>query len=133
MRLVPRLNIAQKLPFALAGAALLASAIVGIGAYLIAANTVTALTEDKLATLAAERAHVLSSVWTDMRDDLLITAASGNTASALANLVIGWDNIGQDQTAVLQDAYITKNPNGEEERDLVAFRRRAGRAHAPPG
>src|SRR6185369_4896499 len=85
MRLVPRLKISQKLPFAIAGAALVASMTIGIGAYLIAAKTVTSMTEDKLATVALERARELTDLLKDTRDDLLITAASGNTTSALAN------------------------------------------------
>ena len=57
MRLFPRLKIAQKLPIVVAGAALIASAVIGVGRYLIAANTVTAMTEDKLRTVAAQRAN----------------------------------------------------------------------------
>jgi methyl-accepting chemotaxis protein len=117
MNLVPRLRISQKLPVAIAGAALVASAIIGIGAYLIAANTVTTLTEEKLSTVAAERARGLSNMLEEMRDDLLVTAASGNTTSALANLVIGWDQIAKDQTAVLQKAFIADNK--AESRDML--------------
>src|SRR5689334_1178064 len=118
MNLVPRLRISQKLPVAIAGAALVASVIIGIGAYLIAANTVTSLTEDKLSAVAAERARGLSGMLEQMRDDLLVTAASGNTTSALANLVIGWDQIAKDQTAVLQKALIADN--NAESRDMPA-------------
>ena len=52
MSLLPRLKIAQVLPIALAGTALVASAAIGLGAYLIAAQTVTTMTEDKLSTVA---------------------------------------------------------------------------------
>ena len=44
MPLLLRLKIAQKLPLVVAGAALLASAAIGLGAYGIAANTVSTLT-----------------------------------------------------------------------------------------
>ena len=40
MAMLPRLKIAQKLPLVVVGAAFLACACVGIGAYLVSANTV---------------------------------------------------------------------------------------------
>lgn len=119
MRLLPRLKIAQKLPVVVAGAALIASAIVGVLSYGISAGTVTALTEDKLSTVAAERAKQLTDLLQATKDDLLVTAASANTVSALANLVIGWDQMGTDQTKVLQQAFITNNPNPEDDRDKL--------------
>ena len=85
MSLMPRLKIAQTLPIVVAGVALIASATVGIGAYLISANTVTSMTEEKLATVAMEQARQLTALLQATKDDLLITAASGNTVSALAN------------------------------------------------
>ncbi|MEO9228480.1 MAG: methyl-accepting chemotaxis protein [Devosia sp.] len=119
MNILPRLNIAQKLPIVVAGAALIASATVGVLSYGIGAATVTTLTEDKLSTVAAERTRELTALLQGTKDDLLVTAAAGNTSSALANLVIGWDQIGTDQTKILQQAFITNNPNPEESRDLL--------------
>ena len=83
MRLLPRLKIAQKLPVVVAGAALVASAIVGVLGYEISANTVTALTEDKLSTVAAERAAQVTQLLQATKDDLLVTAASASTVSAM--------------------------------------------------
>jgi methyl-accepting chemotaxis protein len=119
MPLLLRLKIAQKLPLVVAGAALLASAAIGLGAYGIAANTVSTLTEDKLRTVAAQRAQMLESLYQATKSDLLVTAASTGTVSSIANLVIGWPQIGPDPTAILKDAFITKNPNPADERGLL--------------
>jgi methyl-accepting chemotaxis protein len=119
MSLLPRLRIAQTLPIVVAGVALIASATVGIGAYLIAASTVTSMTEDKLATVATEQARQLTALLQSTEDDLTITAASGNTISALANLSAGWGQITPDPGKVLRDAFVTNNPNPEGKRDLM--------------
>src|SRR3569833_127256 len=119
MTLLPRLKIAQKLPVVVAGAALVASAIVGLLAYGISANTVTTLTEDKLSTVAAERAAQLTQLLQATKEDLLVTAASASTVSTIQNLVIGWDQMGPDVTKILQAAFIDKNPNPEDERDKL--------------
>ena len=67
MKLLPSLKIAQKLPIGVAGAALIASAVIGVGAYFIAANTVTAMTADKLVTVAAGRSRRLKIDWLPSR------------------------------------------------------------------
>jgi methyl-accepting chemotaxis protein len=118
MSFLPRLKIAQTLPLAVAGAALVASATIGMGAYLIAASTVTSMTEDKLATVSKERAQQLTQLLQSTKDDLLITAASGATISGLANLSAGWGQI-TDAPTTLRDAYVTNNPNGEGKRDQL--------------
>ncbi|HEY9009380.1 MAG TPA: methyl-accepting chemotaxis protein [Devosia sp.] len=119
MKLLPRLKISQKLPVVVAGAALIASAVVGLGAYLIAANTVTTMTEDKLRTVAAQRVTALENLLHGIKSDLIVTAASGGTVSAIQNLAAGWPQIGDDPTAILKDAFIAKNPNAADQRDLL--------------
>ena len=119
VKLLPKLNIARKLPIVVAGAALIASAIIGIGSYLIASNTVTAMTEDKLRTVAAQRADALGGFLAAIKSDLLVSAASTGTISSIGNLAIGWPQLGDDPTAVLKDAFITRNPNPADQRDLL--------------
>lgn len=119
MTILPRLKIAQKLPLLVAGAALLASAIVGVMSYAISASTVTSLAEDKLRTVAQSRATALEDLLQSVKSDLLVTASSGGTLSAIQNLVIGWPQVGADPTAVLKDAFITKNPNPADQRSLL--------------
>src|SRR5690606_19547621 len=110
---------AQKLPLVVAGAALVASAILGVSAYFIAASTVTAMTEDRLRTVAIGRAHALEDMLEGIKSDLLITASSSGTVSALGNLAIGWPQIGADPAAVLREAFITNNPHPAEEREKL--------------
>ena len=119
MRILPKLKVAQKLPLVVVGAALLASAIIGTGAFVISANTVAKMTEEKLGLIATERAAALETRLNTIKADLLVTAASGGTISAIQNLAVGWPQIGEDPRSVLHDAFIDKNPNGAEERDLL--------------
>ena len=85
MKLFPRLKIAQKLPIVVAGAALIASAVIGVGAYLIAANTVTAMTADKLVTVVEGRSRALEDRLAAIRTDLKATATSvGRKSIAVA-------------------------------------------------
>jgi methyl-accepting chemotaxis protein len=110
VKLFPQLKFAQKLPLIALGAALLAGASIGVGSYIISADTVTALTEEKLSAVAAERARELDNFLASAREDLLVTASSA--ASSLANLVAGWDQM-KDQTAELQKAFVTNNPEAD--------------------
>ena len=57
MGLFPNLKIAQKLPLAVLGSALLVSAGVGIASYLIGSATVDQMSQRQMATVAAERAN----------------------------------------------------------------------------
>ena len=100
MKILPRLKMAQKLPLVVAGAALLASATVGILSYGIGASTVTAMTEDKLRTVAVSRAQALEDVLQSVKDDLLVTASSGGIVSGIQNLVVGWAPVGADGGAL---------------------------------
>jgi methyl-accepting chemotaxis protein len=121
VKLFPRLKIAQKLPIVVAGAALIASAVIGVGAYLIAANTVTAMTADKLVTVVEGRSRALEDRLAAIRTDLKATATSANTASALANMEMNWAMIGADPAAIARDAFITNNPNPPDQRDALDF------------
>jgi methyl-accepting chemotaxis protein len=115
VKLFPTIRIAQKLPLAVVGAALVASAAIGIGSYLISASTVTAMTEDKLRTVAQQRANELTAFFSETASDLLVTA-SGSAANALSNLVIGWDQMGENITAQMHEAFIANNPHEPEQR-----------------
>ena len=116
---VLRLKIAQKLPLVVAGAALVASVIVGVVGYVVSSQTVTAMTEDKLRTVAATRAAALEDLLKSVRSDLLVTAASGGTVSAIQNLMIGWSQLGTDPATTLRTAFITNNKNPPDQRDLM--------------
>lgn len=119
MSLLPRLKIAQTLPLVVAGVALIASVTIGLGAYVVAAATVTAMTEDKLSTVASERAREVRAFLESTKADLLVTAASASTTAGLANLSEGWAQVAGNAATVLRDGYVTNNPNPEEQRDRL--------------
>ena len=119
MKFVPRLRIAQKLPLVVVGVALLALASVGIGAYLVAAQTVVGMTKDKLQTLAQLRASELQGLYQGVSQDLVATAASATTISAINELGIGWGSLNGNETAQLQKAFITDNPNPVGKKQLL--------------
>ncbi|MEO5804898.1 methyl-accepting chemotaxis protein [Devosia sp.] len=118
MKIIPQLKIAQKLPLAVVGVALLACMAVGVGSYWVSAGTVSRMTEEKLGTVAQERGRELSEFLKSVHDDLVVTAASNTTASSLANLGMGWDQM-KDQAATLQKAFIEANPNPADQRGLL--------------
>jgi methyl-accepting chemotaxis protein len=119
MKILPRLKMAQKLPLVVAGAALLASMTVGFLSYSAGASTVTALTEDKLRTMAVSRARAIEDLLKSVKDDVLATASSGGIVSGIQNLVLGWALVGADDGAVARKAFITDNPNPADQRELL--------------
>jgi methyl-accepting chemotaxis protein len=119
MPFVSKLKIAQKLPAVVVGVALLSLACVGIGAYVVSSQTVVALTGAKLQSIAVERAQELQRAFETVRNDLVVTAASQTTATALRDFGTGWSQLDAGtQTATLQKAYITDNPNPAGKRQL---------------
>jgi methyl-accepting chemotaxis protein len=119
MKILPRLKLAQKLPLVVAGAALLASITVGVLSYIAGASTVTALTEDRLRTMAVSRAQGLETLLQSVKDDLLATASSGGIVSGIQNLVLGWAQVGADNGAAARKAFISDNPNPADSRELL--------------
>ncbi|HEX4297847.1 MAG TPA: methyl-accepting chemotaxis protein, partial [Devosia sp.] len=80
---------------------------------------VIGLTQGKLQAVADERARELRHFYEGVRDDLIVTAASATTAAALRDFGTGWQQLGDSgQTAILQKAYITDNPNPAGSREL---------------
>ena len=119
MNILPRLKMAQKLPLVVAGAALIASMTVGMLSYVAGADTVTALTEDRLRTMAVSRAQGLEKLLQSVKDDLLATASSGGIVSGIQNLVLGWAQVGADNGAAARKAFISDNPNPADGRELL--------------
>jgi methyl-accepting chemotaxis protein len=119
MPFVPKLKIAQKLPVVVVGVALLSLACVGAGAYFVSSQTVVALTGAELQSIAVERARELQHAFETVRNDLIVTAASQTTATAMRDFGTGWSQLDAGtQTAALQKAYITDNPNPPGKKQL---------------
>jgi methyl-accepting chemotaxis protein len=119
LKLLPNFRIAQKLPLAVLGAALVASAAIGVGSYVISSGTVSTMTEEKLEMVAQQRADALAKSLAAIKDDLVVTAATNTTITALGDIQMGWQQLIKDQTAKLQDVFIAQNPNPPDQRDQL--------------
>ena len=131
MKFQLRLKIAQKLPLVVVGVALLALASVGVGAYLVASQTVVGLTQDRLETLAKDRGRALTAFYDGVAQDLVVTASAGATMSAINDLTLGFQGTAPSAAGatsggpaasakdVLQKAFITDNPNPPGKKQML--------------
>ena len=131
-----RLKIAHKLPLALIGSALIACLCVGAGSYFVADRSVAGLTQEKMETMAQERARELGDYFAAAKEDLLVSAGSSNTVTALKGMKMGWAQMVENQGSQLIELYVTNNPFGENERQLfdqseslASYNRTHGRYH----
>jgi len=117
-------KIAQKLPLALVGSALLVSAGVGIASYFIGSATVDELSRRQIETIATQTSSELSRYLEDVAKDLSITVATESTQTMMRDLNITWGQFATakppvDPVVTLQTAYIANNPHGDGERQLL--------------
>ncbi|WP_224703912.1 methyl-accepting chemotaxis protein [Devosia aquimaris] len=116
MGLLPHFKIAQKLPLALVGSALLVSLGVGIASYLIGSATVDDLSRRQIDTIATQASSELAAYFDGIAKDLAITAATESTQTTMRDFNITWGQFGtakppKDPVVALQDAYIKNNPD----------------------
>ncbi len=119
MKLLPNFKIAQKLPLAVLGAALVASAAIGIGSYVVSSGTVSIMTEQKLEMVAQQRAEAIGEAFAAISEDLVVTATSAATGTALGEMLMSWKQLVKDQTATLQSVFVTGNPNPPDQREQL--------------
>jgi methyl-accepting chemotaxis protein len=119
VQLIGSLRIAHKLPLVVVGAALVASAAIGIGSYMIGAATVTAMSEEKLLTVALERSRELAGYLENIREDLVVTAVAPATIQAFGEIQMSF-GMTKDAARRLQEGYVVNNPNPPEARELLA-------------
>ncbi len=112
------LPIARKLPLALLGSALLVSLGVGIASYLIGSEALRSAAENKLLTLASERAAAVSTYLNAVEDDLVATSRSEATVQALRDFGGAWLGFKVDPTAEVRKLFVDDNPNKD---DLAAL------------
>ncbi|WP_137150698.1 methyl-accepting chemotaxis protein [Devosia sp. FKR38] len=123
MGLLPHFKIAQKLPLALVGSALLVSVGVGIASYLIGSATVDELSRRQIDTIATQASSELAAYFDGISKDLAITAATESTQTTMRDFNITWGQFGtakppKDPVVALQDAYIKNNPDPSQ-RELL--------------
>lgn len=118
MKFLSNWRISRRLPAVVIGLAMSMASGVGIASYLISADVVHSLTRRHLETIAYERSVKVSEYLRVVSNDLGAMAKSNKTVSAIHNLESNWAAIEGDRVAILQDAYIFKNPKPAGERYL---------------
>ena len=81
--LIPQLRIAQKVPLAIIGGALLVSAAVGVVSYLVSSSTMEAMSQERLRAISIERAERVSNFLDGLTEDVV----------QLANIALVQDNV----------------------------------------
>ena len=124
MGFIPNLKIAQKLPLAVLGAALLVSAGVGTASYLIGSSTVDQMSQRQMQTVAAERSNQFTTFLSGLQADIVNSAATDSVQTTVRDFNIGWGQYATkkpplDVVAELRKAYIDSNPNPEGQRQLL--------------
>jgi methyl-accepting chemotaxis protein len=124
MGFLPKLKVAQKLPLAVIGSALLVSAGVGIASYVIGSATVDHMTQRQIQTVATERGNQFTTYLDGLKNDLLNSAVADSVQTSVRDFTIGWGQYATkkpplDAVAELRTAYIESNPNPAGARHLL--------------
>ncbi|MFD2647617.1 methyl-accepting chemotaxis protein [Devosia albogilva] len=118
MRLLPQLKIAQKLPLALVGSALVVSAGVGIASYFIGLGTVQEQRDQSMQAALNTASVMVSDYYHSAEVDLRLFVQRSDTVAAMKGLTRALDELRmglKDRAAPqLQAAYGTESPNPED-------------------
>jgi len=121
---LPKFKIAQKLPLALVGSALLVSAGVGIASYLIGSSTVDQMSIRQMQMAAGDRVKSFETYLETIEADLVNQAAAESVQTTLRDFAIGWGQFATskpaaDPIATLRGNYIDNNPNAAGARQAL--------------
>jgi len=115
VKFFPQLRIAQKLPLALVGSALVVSAGVGIASYLIGLGTVQEQRNQSMQASLNTATTLVSDYFSSAEVDLRLFVQRSDTVTAIKNLTRAVEELrmGLKERAAqqLQAAYVTENPN----------------------
>ncbi len=118
MNLFPRLRIAQKLPLALVGSALVVSAGVGLSSYFIGLSTVQQQRDAAMQASLATASSMVNDYFKSAEVDLRLFVQRSDTVTAMKNLDRAFNELrmglGEKASLQLQAAYVTENPNPED-------------------
>jgi methyl-accepting chemotaxis protein len=118
MHVIPRLKLAQKLPLALVGSALLVSFGVGIASYLIGLGTVEEQRQQSMQASLQTATALVSDYYDSAEVDLRLFVQRSDTVTAMKNLTRAYEELrmGLAERAALQlqSAYVTESPNPED-------------------
>jgi methyl-accepting chemotaxis protein len=118
MGFLPQLKIAQKLPLALVGSALLVGAGVGIASFLIGLDTVADQRDKSMQAALTTASSLVTDYYSSAEVDLRLFVQRSDTVTAMKNLTRALDELrmGLKERAALQlqSAYVTESPNPED-------------------
>ena len=130
MRFIPQLKIAQKLPLALVGSALVVSAGVGIASYLIGLGTVQQQREQSMQASLATASSLVSDYFSSAEVDLRLFVQRSDTVTAMKNLTRALEEmrngLAERAALQLQTAYVTESPNPEDRASVDSNMKGAG-------
>ncbi|WP_323015057.1 methyl-accepting chemotaxis protein [Devosia sp.] len=135
MGFFPQLRIAQKLPLALVGSALVVSAGVGIASYLIGLGTVQEQRDQSMQAALDTATALVSDYYSGVEVDLRLFVQRSDTVTATKNLTRALDELrmglAERAGAQLQAAYITENPNPADRAQLDSANGKGATYDAP--
>jgi methyl-accepting chemotaxis protein len=117
MKFFPQLKVAQKLPLAVVGSALVVSAGVGFASYFIGLNTVQSQRDLSMQASLSTAATQVSDYFAAAEVDLRLFVQRSDTVTATKNLTRALDELrmglAEKAAGQLKIAYITENPTPE--------------------
>jgi methyl-accepting chemotaxis protein len=118
---LPSFKIAQKLPLALVGSALVVGLGIGMAAYFIGLNTVNQQSEQRMDASVKASVVQVTEYLKAVDIDLRMFSARADTVAAIENFARSYSELaaGSDPVKVLHSAYIDKNPNPVGEKQLL--------------
>ena len=135
MRFIPQLRIAQKLPLALVGSALVVSAGVGIASYFIGLGTVEEQRDQSMQASLNTATTMVSEYFSSAEVDLRLFVQRSDTVTAMKNLTRALEELrmGLKERAALQlqTAYVTENPNQDDRSALDSANGKGATYDAP--
>lgn len=125
------MKIAIKFPLMVLSIAVLTAAGVGVASYLSASSNIQNLTNLRLKSTAETQRLVLGDYFKDIETALVSNAQNYVTRKALTDFKKSWKKLGENQTKLLQKAYITENkyPAGEKHKLNKAGRTAYDKTH----
>lgn len=121
---LPKFKIAQKLPLAMVGSALLVSAGVGLGSYFVGSSIVAEMSARQMQTVASSHADEFTTYLKTIEADLVNAAATDTAVTAVRDFGFAWKNFAKatpplDPVVTLREGFITNNPHPAGQRQLL--------------
>ncbi|MAI90628.1 methyl-accepting chemotaxis protein [Ponticaulis sp.] len=117
--MLSRISITYKMLALVIGAIIITATALGVIVMRTASSSIIELEESKIEGLAQANATALEDYLSSIQQDLDTVADNPYTLEALRDFEAGWNDLGANQRAMLQDLYITSNPNPLGEKHLL--------------